>query len=178
MLAWPPFHVRRLHPISMLLLGIACVGSANTLRLRGEEPPQDRQSPVSNPATVEDPLENAPDQGLATNASEPASPKPASPKPASPKPEASKAKRRGNAGRLPPYYASVVDNHQRQAIYEIRARMAREIEELEKQLDALRQSEMAEIEEVLTASQRAQIESLRATRAKTAKLKNVEPAVE
>ncbi|MEZ6150739.1 MAG: hypothetical protein R3C09_11500 [Pirellulaceae bacterium] len=168
MLAWTPFHVRRLRPISMLLLGIACVGSANTLRLRGEEPSQDRPSPVSNPATVEDPLENAPDQGLATNASEPASPKP----------EASKAKRRGNAGRLPPYYASVVDNHQRQAIYEIRARMAREIEELEKQLDALRQSEMAEIEEVLTASQRAQIESLRATRAKSAKLKNVEPAKE
>ena len=168
MLAWTPFHVRRLRPISMLLLGIACVGSANTLRLRGEEPSQDRPSPVSNPATVEDPLENAPDQGLATNASEPASPKP----------EASKAKRRGNAGRLPPYYASVVDNHQRQASYEIRARMAREIEELEKQLDALRQSEMAEIEEVLTASQRAQIESLRATRAKSAKLKNVEPAKE
>lgn len=173
MLAWTPFHVRRLRLISMLLLGIACLGSANTLRLRGDEPPQDRQSPVSNPATVKEQLENAQDKGLATNATEPASPKPASPKP-----EASKAKRRGNAGRLPPYYASVVDNRQRQAIYEIRARMAREIEQLEKQLDALRQSEMAEIESVLTASQRAQIESLRATRAKTTKAKSVEPAVE
>ena len=130
MLAWTPFNVRRLRPISLLLLGIACVGSANTLRLRGDEPPEDRPSPVSNPATVEDPLENAPDKGLATNTSEPASSKP----------EASKAKRRGNAGRLPPYYASVVDNRQRQAIYEIRARMASEIERLEKQLDALRQS--------------------------------------
>ena len=168
MLAWTPFNVRRWRPISLLLLGIACVGSANTLRLRGDEPPEDRQSSVGSPTIDKDPLENTPDKDLATKALEPASPKP----------EGAKAKRRGNAVRLPPYYASVVDNRQRQAILEIRARMASEIERLEKQLDALRQSEMAEIAEVLTASQRAQIESLRATRAKTAKVKLIEPAVE
>ncbi len=168
MLIWPPFNVRRLRSISILLLGIACVGSANPLRLRGDEPPKGEQSSVGSPSIDRVQLENAPDKDLATNDL----------KPEPQKLDGAKAKRRGNAGRLPPYYASVVDNRQRQAIYEIRARVASELEQLEKQLDALRQSEMVEIEGVLTAEQRAQIESLRATRAKTTNAKRLEPAVE
>lgn len=167
MLVWTPLNVRRLRPIFMLLLGVACVGSASTLRLRGDEPPKSEQPTVADPSIETVQLENAPDQGMAANDL----------KPVPQRLDGAKAKRRGNAGRLPPYYASVVDDRQRQAIYEIRARMASEFEQLEKQLDALRQSEMAEIEGVLTAAQRAQIEALRAKRAMTAKAKSVESAV-
>ena len=167
MLAWTPFNVRRLRPVSMLLLGIACLGSTSVVRLRADEPPTDRQPSVDSSATDKVQLENA------TEPESAASELMHAPQ----KPDGLKAKRRGNAGRLPPHFASIVDSRQRQAIYEIRTRVASELEQLEKQLDALRHSEMAEIEGVLTADQRTQLESLRAQRAQSAKAKGVEPAV-
>lgn len=167
MLVWTPLRVRRLRLVSMLLLGIVCLGSANPLRLRGDEPPKDEQSLVAGPSIEKVESESATDQELASSDL----------KPSPQKSDGAKAKRRGGAGRLPPYYASVVDDRQRQAIYEIRARRATELEQLEKQLDALRQSEMAEIEGVLTADQRAQVESLRAKRAKTAAARSDAPTV-
>jgi hypothetical protein len=65
------------------------------------------------------------------------------------------------SGRLPRYYASLVDNQQRAAIYAIQMRFYREIESLERQLAALKKTEMEEIESVLTAAQRKQLEELR-----------------
>ncbi len=162
MLAWTPFDVRRLRPISMLLLGITCLGSATSVRLRADEPPKDSQSAVGSPATA-----TVTDTGPSENASDPGSVT-GDLKSASQKSDGPMAKRRGNTGRLPPYYASIVDSRQRQAIYEIRERMAAELEQLEKQLAALRQAEMVEIEGVLTAPQREQLESLRAQRVKSA----------
>ncbi len=73
--------------------------------------------------------------------------------------------RKPSAGRLPPYFASLVDSRQRDVIYKIRASMAAKIAELEKQLEELRQAEMHEIEGVLTDDQRQQLQSLRAIRA-------------
>lgn len=72
--------------------------------------------------------------------------------------------RKPSAGRLPPYFASIVDSRQREAIYKIRASMATRIADLEKQLEELRQAEMREIEGVLTDGQREQLETLRAAR--------------
>ena len=63
-------------------------------------------------------------------------------------------KRCGGVGRLPTYYAGIVDSQQRQAIYDIRARVAVEIEQLQQQLNALREAELAEIEAILSDSQR------------------------
>lgn len=75
--------------------------------------------------------------------------------------------RKPSAGRLPPYFASIVDSRQREAIYKIRASMATRISDLEKQLEELRQAEMREIEGVLTDGQREQLETLRAARSAT-----------
>ncbi len=72
--------------------------------------------------------------------------------------------RKPSAGRLPPYFASLVDSRQREAIYQIRATMATKISELEKQLEELRKAEMLEIERVLTDDQLQQLEALRAAR--------------
>ena len=72
--------------------------------------------------------------------------------------------RKPSAGRLPAYFASIVDSQQREAIYKIRASMATRIADLEKQLEELRQAEMREIEGVLTDGQREQLETLRAAR--------------
>lgn len=77
------------------------------------------------------------------------------------------AMRKTSAGRLPPYFASLVDSRQREAIYKIRATMATKISELEKQLEELRQAEMQEIERVLTDDQLQQLEALRAARTVT-----------
>ncbi|MEO8272286.1 MAG: hypothetical protein ABI557_21435, partial [Aureliella sp.] len=99
-------------------------------------------------------------------------------RPAAQKSVGVKAKRRGNAGRLPAYYASIVDSRQRQAIYEIRERMASQLEQLEKQLAALRRAELSEIEGVLTAVQRTQLQSLSAQRSKPAKSASAEPAAD
>jgi hypothetical protein len=72
--------------------------------------------------------------------------------------------RKPAAGRLPRYFASLVDSRQREAIYQIQASMAAKVEALEMQLEELRQAEMREIEAVLNDTQLRQLQSLRASR--------------
>lgn len=64
-------------------------------------------------------------------------------------------------GRLPRYFAKVVDNEQRREIYRIQAEYVGKIEALEKQLEALRRAEMQAIVEVLSKEQWQQIQQLR-----------------
>ena len=64
-------------------------------------------------------------------------------------------------GRLPRYFASLVDDEQRQEIYAIRNDFRDEIEALEKKLAALKVKEMQAVEKVLTTTQRRKLASLR-----------------
>jgi hypothetical protein len=63
--------------------------------------------------------------------------------------------------RLPVYYARVVDEKQRQKIYDIQRKYHPQIEALQKQLEELIAKRNAEIEAVLTPQQKAEIEKLR-----------------
>jgi hypothetical protein len=63
-------------------------------------------------------------------------------------------------GRLPPYYAGVVSDQQRQAIYAIQEKYGAQIAALQEQLAALTRQRDAEIEGVLTAEQRAKVREL------------------
>jgi hypothetical protein len=72
--------------------------------------------------------------------------------------------RKPAVGRLPRYFASLVDSRQRAAIYQIQSTMATKIEALERQLEELRQAEMREMEAVLNDTQLQQLQSLRASR--------------
>ncbi len=63
--------------------------------------------------------------------------------------------------RLPMYYAKVVDEKQRQKIYDIQKKYHPKIAELQKQLEQLIAQRDAEIEAVLTPEQKAEIEKLR-----------------
>ena len=65
-------------------------------------------------------------------------------------------------GRLPRYFSSLVDEEQRDEIYEIQTSYRDKIEELEQQLADLRSKEMAAIEKVLTTTQRKELADLRA----------------
>ncbi len=64
-------------------------------------------------------------------------------------------------GRLPRYFASLINEEQRQAIYRIQHSVRQEVDMLEQQLASLKRSEMTQIESVLTAAQREQLELLR-----------------
>lgn len=64
-------------------------------------------------------------------------------------------------GRLPRYFAAIVDNEQRQEIYQIQANYAKEIDELEKKLEALKAKETSEIEKVLTSTQQKKLATYR-----------------
>lgn len=64
-------------------------------------------------------------------------------------------------GRLPAYYAKVVDEKQRAAIYDLQAAFAAKREVLEKQLAALKSEEEAAIEAVLTPQQKQKLAALR-----------------
>ena len=63
--------------------------------------------------------------------------------------------------RLPMYYAKVVDEKQRQKIYDIQRKYHPQIAALQKQLEQLIAQRDAEIEAVLTPQQKAEIEKLR-----------------
>lgn len=63
--------------------------------------------------------------------------------------------------RLPMYYAKVVDEKQRQKIYDIQRKYHPQIADLQKQLEKLIAQRDAEIEAVLTPQQKAEIEKLR-----------------
>ena len=77
-------------------------------------------------------------------------------------------------GRLPRYFASIVDARQRVEIYAIQNSFRLQIQELEEQLEALKQSEMSEIESVLTATQRKRLDELRSDAAQRLKERNAE----
>ncbi len=75
--------------------------------------------------------------------------------------KSTKGKTTRNSGRLPRYFASLVDDEQRQEIYKIQASYREKIEELEAELAKLEVAQMSEIEEVLTATQLKKLSGLR-----------------
>ncbi|NLX57161.1 MAG: hypothetical protein GXY58_18800 [Planctomycetaceae bacterium] len=64
-------------------------------------------------------------------------------------------------GRLPAHYGKVVTDKQREQIYEIQAKFTEQIVKLQEQLTALAAKRDAEIEQVLTEEQRAEITRLK-----------------
>ena len=161
MLIVNPFASLCLRPVLRLWLVAACLGCITAARVRAQEPTtSDTQTAASQ--TVDSQAEAA-DSGTTLDSSS-ADDAGTSPKKSPRSAGGPTGKRRGNAGRLPPYYASIVDNRQRQAIYEIRTRVAAELEQLQQQLDALRRAEMSEIEALLTPAQHQQLDALRAQR--------------
>lgn len=76
-------------------------------------------------------------------------------------------KGKGKAGnRLPPYFADVVDDAQKEKIYEVQNKYAAQLKALQDQLDALRDKRDGEIEALLTPDQRAKIDAARAAKKK------------
>jgi hypothetical protein len=71
------------------------------------------------------------------------------------------AKEKGK-GRLPAYYKDVVSEEQRDKIYTIQAKYAKQLEDLQSQLDAARSKLNDEIEGLLTAEQKEKIAKLKA----------------
>ncbi len=65
-------------------------------------------------------------------------------------------------GRLPAYFAKVVDDQQRRAIYEIQEVYHQRIEALKAQLAALTAERDVKIESVLSEPQRLEVEQMRA----------------
>lgn len=68
-----------------------------------------------------------------------------------------KKKRAKPRGRLPAYYGQVVSPEQRKSIYAIQAKYASQIEDLQKQLTALKSEQNAEVEAVLTDEQKSKV---------------------
>jgi hypothetical protein len=64
-------------------------------------------------------------------------------------------------GRLPMYYAPVVSEKQREQIYAIQAKYADQIEQLQKQLDELKERRDGEVEAVLSPEQLAKVKQAR-----------------
>jgi TolA-binding protein len=64
-------------------------------------------------------------------------------------------------GRLPRYFASLVDDGQRQDIYQIQASYRERIKELQAELAKLELEQMTEIEETLTSTQHKKLGEMR-----------------
>ena len=72
-------------------------------------------------------------------------------------------------GRLPQYYGQVgLSDKQRQQIYDVQATYKKQIDELQKQIDALKVKEDAEIVAVLTPEQKKNLDELLAAAKKAA----------
>jgi hypothetical protein len=84
------------------------------------------------------------------------------------------AKAKKAKGRLPAYFADIVTEEQRTAIYKIQEGYKKQLDDLQAQLTALREKEMAEIEGVLDAEQKAKLEKARADAAGKRKKKSSE----
>lgn len=82
---------------------------------------------------------------------------------------AKKPAKKKSGGRLPPGYGDVVTEEQRQKIYDIQRKYQDQIDQLQSQLDALREKRDSEVEAVLTPEQRKQVEANRAAKKKAAK---------
>jgi hypothetical protein len=87
--------------------------------------------------------------------------------------KAQKAEKKAK-GRLPPYFAGIVTEAQRTAIYEIQAKYAKERDALENQLEELRSIESGEIEAVLDAEQKEKLKKAREEAAAKKKKKSPE----
>ena len=75
--------------------------------------------------------------------------------------EKTKAARKRPRGRLPMFYGQIgLSREQREKIYEIQAKYRSQIEELMKQLAALREKQKEEIEAVLTDEQKERLAKL------------------
>ncbi len=72
-----------------------------------------------------------------------------------------KPPRKKSRGRLPMYFSKVVTQQQREDIYEIQARFAAKIDELQTQIDKLIQERDQEVESVLSTEQLAEVKKLR-----------------
>jgi len=75
-------------------------------------------------------------------------------------------------GRLPAYYGEVIDNQQREKIYDIQSRILQQISQLQQQIAQLEQQRDAEVVAVLTAEQAAKVKEL----TEAAKAKRLEGA--
>jgi hypothetical protein len=64
-------------------------------------------------------------------------------------------------GRLPPYFADIVTDEQRNKIYDVQLKYAKERDTLEAQLEELRSIEMGEIEALLDAEQKEKLRKAR-----------------
>lgn len=152
-----------------LLLVTITAGWLIPAALQGDEPPVDVPLPAStDPVVKQDATAEKADAGLGSATSEATAKTGETGISSVASAAKSPVKRRGNAGRLPAYYSTVVDERQRTAIYEIRARAEAQLQQLEQQIDAIRQAEQAEIEALLTSEQLHRIEALRAQRVKPA----------
>ena len=76
------------------------------------------------------------------------------------KPAATKKVAKKPRGRLPNFYAKVVDATQRKAIYAVQAKYSEEIGVLRKQIDELTAQRNAEVREVLTEEQQKEVDAL------------------
>lgn len=105
-------------------------------------------------------------------AQEPASPASGAAAKDSATPEAGTPKRRSEPrGRLPAYYGEVIDNQQREKIYDIQSRILAQIGQLQQQIAQLEQQRDAEVVAVLTAEQAAKVKELTEA-AKTKRMEN------
>jgi hypothetical protein len=87
-------------------------------------------------------------------------------------PDSGLPKRRSEPrGRLPAYYGEVIDNQQREKIYDIQARILAQIGQLQQQIAQLEQQREAEVVAVLTAEQAAKVKEL-TDAAKTKRMEN------
>ncbi|GAB4142550.1 MAG: hypothetical protein Kow0040_31600 [Thermogutta sp.] len=121
------------------------------------------QAPAAgNPGSAGQP--NATTQAAGTPAPQAAPSQSASTAPSSGQSATSAAKADATAAfrpRLPMYYAKVVDDKQRQSIYDIQRKYHPQIADLQRQLEKLIAQRDAEIEAVLTPQQKAEVEKLR-----------------
>ncbi len=84
--------------------------------------------------------------------------------------KAGKSKEDGLKGRLPPYYADLVDEEQRKKIYEVQAQHNPEIKKMKEALDAAVAKRDTAIASVLTPAQKDKLAKLQAeAQAKRAK---------
>jgi hypothetical protein len=79
---------------------------------------------------------------------------------AKPKPAATKKVAKKPRGRLPNFYAKVVDETQRKAIYAVQAKYSEEIGVLGKQIDELTAKRDTEVRAVLSEEQQKEIDAL------------------
>jgi hypothetical protein len=77
---------------------------------------------------------------------------------------AAQVERKKPRGRLPTYFAKVVNTSQREEIYEIQSRYVEQIEKLQQQLKELVAKRDAEVDGVLSTEQMAEVMKLRRER--------------